>query len=236
MNKMKTILVIAAHPDDEILGCGGSMAQHIQNGHHVHVVIMAEGLTSRFPTRAEAFEKSPQMTDELMKLRDICIRANQVLGVQDIQFEGFPDNRMDSVDRLDIVKRIESHIKNIKPNIIYTHHIGDVNIDHQSIHAAVVTAARPIPGEIKPDLLFFETASSTEWQTPGSAPPFLPNWFEDISKTLDLKLEALAVYEQEMRPWPHARSIKALEHLARWRGASAGVEAAEAFILGRKIT
>ncbi len=230
---MKNILVIAAHPDDEILGCGGTMAKHISNGDTVHVVIMAEGLTSRFNTREEAFEQQNTLKDELEHLKKTARKANAVLGVEDVAFEGFPDNRMDSIDLLDIVKRVEYHITRTKPDIIYTHHVGDVNIDHRQIHHAVVTASRPMPDTNRPTLLFFEVASSTHWQPPHSAPNFNPNWFISISNQLAQKLEALAIYEGEMRPWPHARSVQALEHLARWNGANIGVDAAENFMLGR---
>jgi N-acetylglucosamine malate deacetylase 1 len=225
------VLVIAAHPDDEVLGCGGTMAKHIQNGDEVHTIILAEGLTSRNKTRdRELFAKN---LDELAK----CAKAaNDLLGVHSLQMLDFPDNRMDSLDRLEIIKVIEEIIQNDKPDIVYTHHIGDVNIDHRRIHEAVVTACRPIPGKhyIK-TLLFFETASSTEYQTSGSAPAFVPNWYVDITETIQLKLKALEAYQIEMRNWPHARSIKSLEHLAHWRGANIGVVAAESFFLGRNI-
>ncbi len=230
---MTNVLVIAAHPDDEILGCGGAMAKHVNQGDNVHVVIMAEGLTSRYDSREQGLDELHGDDKGLSQLKTVARSANAVLGVTDVQFEGFPDNRMDGVELLDIVKRIESHISRTKPDIIYTHHGGDVNIDHRQIHHAVVTASRPMPGGIKPTILFFEVASSTHWQPPTSAQPFNPTWFIDISDQLTKKLEALHVYECEMREWPHARSVKALEHLARWNGANIGVEAAEGFILGR---
>lgn len=229
---MKNILVIAAHPDDEVLGCGGAMAAHIKAGDQVRVVIMAEGLTSRFDTRDTAMSEDG-MKGNLSDLQKVCIEANKVLGVTDVHFENFPDNRMDSVDRLDVVKRVEHHVNEVRPDMIYTHHVGDVNIDHNVIHHAVVTASRPMPGTCRPTLLFFEVASSTEWQPPSSAQAFNPTWYHDISETLDQKLKSLEVYACEMRDWPHARSVKALEHQARFRGANIGVEAAEAFILGR---
>lgn len=228
---MKTVLVIAAHPDDEVLGCGGTMARHAQMGDHVHTVILAEGLTSRDKKR-----NRDTYTEEFNILQSAAQKANDILGVKQLNLLDFPDNRMDSVDRLDIIKVVEDLINDIKPEIIYTHHIGDVNIDHRRIHEAVLTAVRPIPGNhCVEELLYFETASSTEWMTSGSAPAFTPNWFIDIEETLDLKLKALEAYENEMRKWPHARSIKALDYLAKWRGANIGVEAAEAFMLGRKI-
>jgi LmbE family N-acetylglucosaminyl deacetylase len=229
---IKVVAVIAAHPDDEILGCGGSISSHIQQGDQVHVLIMAEGITSRLESRDRA-----KAGDELSELVKAAHTANQILGVTSLSLAQFPDNRMDSVDRLDIIKRIESFISQHKPSVIYTHHVGDVNIDHRLVHEAVVTACRPIPNRhIVSTILFFEVASSTEWQTPGSAPAFLPNWYVDITSTLDSKLKALAAYQSEMCEWPHARSIKSLEYLAKWRGSNIGVHAAEAFMLGRRIT
>ncbi|MGG3887908.1 PIG-L deacetylase family protein [Metabacillus fastidiosus] len=228
---MRKVLVIAAHPDDEVLGCGGSMARHVKEGAIVHSVILAEGITSR-----EAKRNREAHREEFALLHQAAQRANDILGVHHLKLLDFPDNRMDSLDRLDIIKIIEELINEVKPNIIYTHHSGDVNIDHRRIHEAVVTAVRPIPGNhYVEELLFFETASSTEWMTPGSAPVFVPNWYVNIENTLALKLRALEAYAYEMREWPHARSTRALDYLAKWRGANIGVQAAEAFMLGRKI-
>lgn len=228
---MNKVLVIAAHPDDEILGCGGAMAKHAMSGDEVYSAILAEGITSRDLKRNREIH-----TDDFNILHSAAEKANQIVGVKKLILHNFPDNRMDQLDRLDIVKKVEELINTIKPNIIYTHHSGDVNIDHRRIHEAVITAVRPIPGNHLVDqLLFFEIASSSEWMTPGSAPAFLPNWYVNIEQTLKIKLKALEAYEYEMREWPHARSVKALDYLAKWRGANIGVEAAEAFMLGRKI-
>ncbi len=219
------IAIIAAHPDDEILGCGATMAKHIEAGDEVSVLIMAEGITSR------DLQRNPNVrSEELSELAQTAIAANKILGVTSVTLKNYPDNRMDSVDRLDIIKTIENFIEEHKPDIIYTHYIGDLNIDHRRINEAVVTACRPQPNFFVKTLLFFEVASSTEWQIPNT---FSPNWFVEVSETLNLKLKALEAYQSEMRPYPHARSIKAVEHLARWRGASVGVEAAEGFVLGR---
>ncbi|MFH1644459.1 MAG: PIG-L family deacetylase [bacterium] len=224
------VLVVTAHPDDEVLGCGGTIAKHHKNGDEVTVIILAEGLTSRDDKR-----NRDAKIKELSLLKKQSIEANKILGVNDLQFFDFPDNRMDSVDLLDVVKAIENCINKFKPNIVYTHHSGDVNIDHRIIHDAVVVACRPIPDHTVKTLLFFEVASSSEWQPNNSYPNFIPNWFVDISQTLDLKLKALKKYKSEMRKFPHPRSIKALECLANWRGASVGVDAAESFILGRLL-
>ena len=226
----KTVLVIAAHPDDEILGCGATMAKHVQNGDKVHVHILAEGMTSRDAKRIREKRK-----EDLDQLAIAAKKANDILGVNSLELHDLPDNRMDSMDRLDIVKIVEELIQRYSPSVLYTHHRGDVNIDHRRINDAIITACRPLPGQCVEQLLFFEVASSTEWQIPGLAPTFGPNWFVDVSETIETKLQALEAYEIEMRPWPHSRSLKAVEHQCRWRGASAGFEAAEAFVLGRQL-
>jgi LmbE family N-acetylglucosaminyl deacetylase len=167
--------------------------------------------------------------------RQAAESAADVLGVASIHSLDLPDNRLDAIELLDIVKQIESAVRRHRPAIVLTHHAGDVNIDHRIVHEAVVTACRPQPNRSVRTLLFFEVPSSTEWQTPGSAPPFLPNWFVDVSATLTRKLQALEAYRDELRDFPHPRSLQGAEALARWRGASVGVLAAEAFILGRRI-
>ena len=162
-------------------------------------------------------------------------KARSILGAAGVELLDLPDNRLDSINRLDLIKQIEEKIDRNQPTIIYVHHAGDLNIDHRRLHEAVVTACRPIPGNTTRRLLSFEVASSTEWQPPGSAPAFQPNWFVDISAQWERKRQALEAYSSEMRAWPHARSIDALEHLARWRGATGRVNAAEAFCLLRQI-
>lgn len=224
---MKTMAVIAAHPDDEILGCGGTIAKYAAKGVDVHVLILSEGLTSRADVRdREGCEEA------LSELGKAARQANKLLGAKTVELLGFPDNRMDSVDLLDVVKAVERFIQQYQPTRVYTHNRTDVNIDHQIIYQAVVTATRPLPGQCVKELLSFEVMSSTEWQ-PNAA--FNPNWFEGIEKHLSLKLDALHCYASEMRDWPHSRSYQAVEHLAKFRGATIGCEAAEAFELGRSI-
>ena len=225
-----SILVIAAHPDDEVLGCGASIAKWSEAGQVVHVVIMAEGITSR-----DSAQDSESINKGLSSLEESAHKAADVIGATSVKLLGFPDNRMDSLDRLDVVKAVEVEIKRLRPDTVVTHHCGDVNIDHRIIHEAVVTACRPQPGESVRRLLVFEVPSSTEWQPPGSNTAFEPNWFEDVSETIDRKIEALKFYQSEMREWPNARSIENVGYLARWRGASVGCHAAEAFILMREI-
>ena len=225
-----SVLVVAAHPDDEVLGCGGTIARHADAGDQVQVLIVAEGATSRQQQRDRS-----QATNEFSALAQAAQQAGAILGAQGVELLDLPDNRLDSLDRLDLIKRIEERIVHHQPQVVYVHHAGDVNVDHRRLHEAVVTACRPTPGQPVHRLLSFEVASSTEWQPPGSAPPFQPNWFVDISAQWPRKRDALAAYASEMRPWPHARSLEALEHLARWRGAQVGVEAAEAFCLLRQL-
>ncbi|NEO35143.1 MAG: PIG-L family deacetylase [Moorea sp. SIOASIH] len=230
MTQNRTILVVAAHPDDEVLGCGATIAQHVQKGNTVNILILAEGATSRASNRDRSQWKS-----QLSALAVAAHKASDILGAASVTLDNFADNRMDGYELLDVIKVVEQAIDQHQPEIVYTHHSGDVNIDHRRIHEAVITACRPVPGHPVKSLLFFEIPSSTEWQPPGSAPIFAPNWFVDVTETLNLKLKALEAYQSEMRPWPHPRSLQAVEHLARWRGASVGVEAAEAFILGRQL-
>lgn len=224
----RNTLIIAAHPDDEVLGCGGTIARLANEGVLVHVAFLADGVFSR-----ESGQKDQQ--EELNDRRAAAQQACDILGVKTVSFGDFPDNKMDAVPLLDIVKAVEELISKHQPDALFTHHCGDVNIDHRCIHEAVIAACRPQNGHPVKKLLAFEVASSTEWQLPHSGPVFLPNYFVDISNTLDKKLAALDLYAKELRPWPHPRSRKAVEHLAHWRGATMGVEAAEAFMLGRQL-
>ena len=224
------VLVVAAHPDDEVLGCGGTIARFSDAGVQVQVLIVAEGSTSRLLQRDRS-----QVADELSALALASQTAGSILGASGVELLAYPDNRLDSIDRLDLIKQIEKTIDRYQPEAVFVHHCGDVNVDHRRLHEAVVTACRPIPGQSVRSLLSFEVASSTEWQPPGSGTAFQPNYFVDISTQWERKLQALEAYSCEMRAWPHARSIAALEHLARWRGSQVGVEAAEAFCLLRQL-
>lgn len=227
---MESVLVVAAHPDDEVLGCGGTIARHSDAGDTVHVLIVAEGATSRNTCGSRSC-----FVEELSTLADSAKLAGDILGAAGVELLGLPDNRLDSLDRLELIKIIESRVACHRPDIIYVHHAGDLNVDHRRLNEAVVTACRPIPNQPVKRILSFEVASSSEWQPPNSGPLFQPNWFVDISEQFSRKKEALETYSSEMRPWPHARSIEAIEHLARWRGAQSGVAAAEAFCLLRQL-
>ena len=229
---MSSVLVVVAHPDDEVLGCGGTIARYARDGRPVHVAMLADGIGARLPNAALT---SADDTAALQRRRAAAEQAGAILGVASTTFGDFPDNRMDTVPLLEIARAVEHLVAMYQPAIVLTHHAGDVNIDHRRIHEAVVTACRPQPGHPVRTVLTFEVASSTEWQFPASAPVFAPSWFVDISDTLEVQQAALAAYVDELRPWPHPRSPEALRDRARWRGASIGVEAAEAFMLGRHI-
>ncbi|MDD5523580.1 MAG: PIG-L family deacetylase [Kiritimatiellae bacterium] len=209
------VLVVGAHPDDEVLGCGGTIAKHAQNGDVVTALILAEGITSRG-------------TDEgLSELKIAGRKANKILG-SNATFCNLPDNRMDSVDLLDIVQIVEEYIVGV--DVVYTHCAGDLNIDHRLTFEAVKTACRPLPGATIKKILSFEIPSSTEW---GGG--FIPDYFVDITQTMNIKMEALKAYSSEMRKWPHPRSIEGVLCLNKWRGATVGVGAAEAFQVVRML-
>jgi N-acetylglucosamine malate deacetylase 1 len=218
----KTILVIAAHSDDEALGCSGVIARHVTEGDNVHLLFMTDGVASRSGRRDD--EK------RLTSAQD----AAQILEVSSFTNLNFPDNRMDSIPLLDIVKEVENKITELQPEIIYTHHIGDLNIDHQITHKAVITACRPQPDFCVKEIYAFEVLSSTEWNTPGVA-VFSPNVFIDITDYIDIKKQVLEVYSEEMHQPPHSRSIDNALRLNALRGNSVGVDYAEAFVLIRAI-
>jgi N-acetylglucosamine malate deacetylase 1 len=225
------VLVVVAHPDDEVLGCGGTIARHVESGDEVHILIVAEGATSRDKRRQPGKRRS-----ELLSLAAAARQAAGLLGAQPPRLAGFPDNRLDSVDLLDLVKAVTVSIDAVKPRIVYTHHASDLNVDHRLVNEATVTACRPLPNSAVRAIYAFETVSSTGWSDPHAFAPFRPTRFVDISAFMDLKRRACECYETEMRPFPHARSMEAVEALARWRGTTVGRAAAEAFEVIREIT
>ena len=215
------VLVIAAHSDDEVFGCGGTIAKHIASGDKVHVVFMTNGVGSR----NSSFE-------EIQERRQTSQNVSDILGVSSTQQFDFPDNKMDTVALLDLVQSIEQVINKLLPKYIYTHHIGDLNIDHQITHKAVITACRPQPGFCVKEIYAFEVLSSTEWQTSGIL-PFSPNVYIDITDYIDLKKQVLQSYSKEMHQAPHSRSIDNAIRVNAVKGNSVGVNYAEAFMLVR---
>ena len=219
----RKILVVAAHPDDEVLGCGGTLLRHASSGDTVSALIVAEGITSRL---------SVDDAKQLGELRKASNKSADILGLSEITYLGYPDNKLDSITFLDIVQSIESYVHKIKPDIIYTHFDNDLNIDHKITSNAVLTACRPINKCSVKFIYAFETLSSTEWYNTSSQ-NFRPNHFVNISKHLESKINALKAYDIEMRAFPHPRSYKSVKALAEFRGSIVGYNAAEAFMVIR---
>lgn len=220
-----SVLVIAAHPDDEVLGCGGAILHHTRLGHRVTTLFLADGVGSRDQSTAQALDRR----------RAAARKAAETLGSEAPRFLDFPDNRLDTVPLLDVVKAVETVVADVSPSLVYTHHAGDLNIDHRICHQAALTACRPMPGCEVSTICTFEVPSSTEWAFPSAGPGFQPNRYIDISGTLAAKLEALESYGEELRPFPHPRSPENVAALAKSRGAAVGVAAAEAFVIVRDV-
>jgi LmbE family N-acetylglucosaminyl deacetylase len=218
----KTVLVVAAHTDDEALGCGGTIARHVAEGDTVCAVFLADGVTSR-----------PEASSTELKQRNAAAdQAHRILGITKTYMLGFSDNRMDSLPLLDIVQKLEVVLREIRPQVVYTHHYGDLNIDHRITHQATITACRPVPDSSVREIYTFEVLSATEWNTPEVA-PFVPSVFVDISDYLEIKMKALEAYELEMREEPHSRSMANVRRLAELRGSTVGFSAGEGLSLIR---
>ena len=219
------VLVIAAHPDDFVLGCGGTIAKLAEGGAAVHTAVVTQGSTSRL-------EKHERVDPELIpKLRACSGDAASILGLTRIHYLDYPDNRLDSVDLLDIVKAIERVVAEVNPRIVFTQHGGDLNNDHALVFRATLIALRPMEKSGVDTLLAYEVPSSTEWAFQKFEPVFRPNVFYSIETTLALKQRAMAAFTTETREFPHPRSHEALEALARRWGSVVGLKAAEAFEL-----
>lgn len=218
---MKKILIVAAHPDDEVLGCFGTVARLIQEGYEAYTLILGEGKTSRDDKRQIENKK-----DEIFILNNEIKNANNVIGIKKVFVENFPDNRFDSVDLLDIIKVIAKIKDEVKPDIIFTHYEHDLNIDHQITYKAVITATRPMQDECVKEIYSFEVLSSTEWNCPIS---FSPDVYYDIGDTLDLKIKAMEEYISELCEYPHPRSLEGINLNAKYLGLRIGKKAVEAF-------
>jgi LmbE family N-acetylglucosaminyl deacetylase len=217
----KKILIVAAHPDDEVLGCFGTVARLINEGYDAYTLILGEGKTSRDEQRVVENKKT-----EIDELHQEIYAANRTIGIKKVFIESFPDNRFDSVDLLDIIK-VVSNVKNeVQPDIIFTHYEHDLNVDHQITYKAVITATRPMQDECVKEIYSFEILSSTEWNYPLS---FSPDTYFDISETIDLKIEAMQAYESELCTFPHPRSLEGIRLNTHYRGMQVGKRAVEAF-------
>ncbi len=223
-----TIGIVVAHPDDEVLGCGGTIAR-VANERNVSVLILGEGISSRYDRRDDADVSA------LGNLTADARVAGGVLGVAAIELAGLPDNRFDNVPLLDVIKQVERWVEKVRPAVIYTHHPGDLNIDHAVTFRAVLTATRPTQGCPVRELYGFEVSSSTEWAFQRFEPVFRPNVFVHIAEAIEVKIRAVQAYASEIRPFPHPRSPEALRAVARRWGSVVGVDYAEAFELIRAV-
>ena len=230
MNLSARTLVVAAHPDDEVLGCGATMARIASNGGIVQTIFLADGESSRFPVSEIG---APKVVERILARKYAASSAATILGSLPPKFLDLPDNRMDMVPMLEIAKIIEEEIAIFKPLQVITHFSGDLNVDHQKVHEAVLIATRPQGESCVGEVICFELPSSTEWRPPGSGLPFSPNLFINVEGFENQKFSALAAYETEMRAFPHPRSSEAILALMKWRGASSNLALAEAFIMSR---
>jgi len=225
---VKRVLVVSAHPDDEVLGAGATLAKLSKQGKEVYSMVLGEGITSRSSRRQDADKI------ELKQLKKQSRQAAQVLGVKETFFFDFADNRFDSVDLIDIVKAVDKIIDKVKPDILFTHHPADLNIDHQRTFQAVLVATRPIHNSIPKQIYSFYIPSSSEWSF-NSFGEFKANTYVDVTDSISSKLKALECYKNEVRKFPHPRSLEIVEAMSKVWGSHIGVKAAEAFQLIRGV-
>jgi LmbE family N-acetylglucosaminyl deacetylase len=217
------VLVISAHPDDELLGLGGTVAKHAARGDAVTLAVMCEGISMRY---------HPERHAEVVAQSE---KAASILGVANIVHKHLPDQKLDTLPLSDITAEIEALVQELRPDTVYTHFGGDINRDHQVLAEATLVATRPYAAPWVREILMFETPSSTEWGSPAILPPFQPSVFVDVAATLEKKVEAFLCYSAEVRPWPHPRSGQALRERARYWGSLVNLEAAEPFMVIRAL-
>lgn len=222
-NHPQNVLVVAPHPDDEVLGCGATMAKHAHSGDDVHVVVVTRGISELFAP------------ETVVRVRAESARAHEMLGVRSVRYLEFPAPKLDSVPGYLLADSIRTAILELKPDIIYLPHRGDIHNDHKVVFLATCVACRPGPQMSVGKLLCYETPSETEWGALSTADAFTPTVFVDVTEFIDRKLDASECFESQIKPAPHPRSRAGLDALARLRGATVHTQAAEAFVLIREV-
>jgi LmbE family N-acetylglucosaminyl deacetylase len=217
------ILVIATHPDDEVLGCGGAIARHTSRGDRVEVVVVTRGAPDLYSE------------DQVATLRKELHEAHDILGVSVAHFLDFPAPKLDAVPLHELADSLAARLRDYRPDVVYLPHRGDLHSDHRAVFQSALVAARPVGAPFIRRLLSYETLSETEWAAPNIADVFLPNVFIDITDFLEKKKQAMAAYRSQVKEFPHPRSLPSLEFLAGLRGVTVGFRAAEAFQLVREI-
>jgi len=217
------VLVVAAHPDDEILGVGGTVAAHVDRGDEVTLAVMCEGVSIRY---------DPVRHDEVVRQAH---EAASILGVSDLVLKNLPDQRLDTIPLGEVIGEVEALVRDRQPKTVYTHFGGDINRDHQIIAEAVLVATRPYAAPSVREILMFETPSSTEWGSSQLLPAFDPSVFVDITAAIDRKVKAFLCYSAEVVDYPHPRSEEALRARARFWGNRVNMNMAEAFTVVRSL-
>ena len=220
---MKTILVLAPHPDDEILGCGGTIAKFAQQGCNVYIANMTTGFEPRFSK------------EELNLVRQGAKKAHDFLGVKETYYLDFPAAELDTVQHADLNAKVAEVIKQIKPDMLFLPFIGDIHLDHQLVFNSALVAARPVSDNYPKTIYAYEVLSETNWNAPYLTPSFQPNVFIDISDFLEKKLKAFSYFENQRKEFPSERSLESIEYLAKLRGSQVHCKAAEAFVLIREV-
>lgn len=224
---MSKVLVVAAHPDDEVLGVGATIKK-LSKEHEVTILIVTEGCSSQY--------RGQDVEQIIAEKKVMAKKAAEILGAKNVMFGDLPDMQLDRVAHTEVNAVIERAVEEIQPEIVFTHHYGDVNLDHQMCYRSTMVATRPSVGSSVKKLYTYEVLSATEWQSSTAAHVFIPNTYVEVDKVmLEAKKQAMKTYAMEFRKYPHTRSAEAIDNLAAFRGQSVGVMAAEAFYLVREV-